>query len=446
MSGLPRGGFNFKAREAFEIFAKDDPIAARTAAESVSGVLRGQALAGVSKVLAEKVGPAAIAWAQSLAPGPARDDAVRGALLGWAKSDPLAALDQIEIVPPNSGEHIRNGEMWISENDVGSEVLGLAAARDWDGTLQWLREHPGKNMSFSSLGGALSKRLNADLTGTLRSVADSDIPGLRDALDYALRYGRGEQRDSIWRWLDQQPASDFTRSARGALIEGMAGHAPDAALEYLEKVPDSPESRKIFADGIWYLVNAWRTPNRFEDFFATASPKMRPYFIESALSYYDGVGADVPLWVGRLRELPADRQVKGIEGLASRWASADPQAALQWALSQPDPANRDAALNATAKVWAAGDLRDAAAWINAQPVSLTRDIATRGLVGGISYSQPESARTWAMSIQTPAQKIGALQSAYEGLRNKDSALAEQFFQSANLPPADVKTVRRNPPK
>ena len=446
VSGLPRGGYNFKAREAFEIFAKDNPIAARAAAESVSGVLRGQALAGVAKVLAEKDGPAAIAWAQSLAAGPARDDALRGALIGWAKSDPLAALDHIDIVPPNSGEHFRNGNMWISEADVSTHVLSEAARQDWDGTLHWMREHPGKIPNSYGLSDALSKRLNADLTGTLRSVAGSEIPGLRDALNNALQNWGYEQRDNIWLWLDQQPASDFTRSAREALIEGIDWKDPDTALEFLEKLPDSPENRQLLEDGTRSLTNGENAMNRFEDFLARASPKMRTYLIENALSRSGVVGTDAPLWVNRLHELPADRQEKAVAGLASSWARADPQAAIQWALAQPDPAQREAALKASAGAWASHDLRDAAAWINAQPAGLNRDIATRGLVGGLAYAQPESAWTWALSIQTPAQKIGALQSAYASLQKNDPALAEQFLQSANLPPADAKTVRQNPPK
>ena len=446
VSALPRGGYNFKAREAFEIFAKDDPDAARAAAESVSGVLRGQALTGVAKVLAEKDGPAAIAWAQSLAAGPARDDAVRGALIGWAKSDPLAALDHIEIVPPNSGEHFRNGEMWISEGDVGSQVLGEAAMRDWDGTLQWLREHPGKGGGLTNLGGGLSQRLKADLTGTLRSIASSDIPGMTEALRYTGAMDDAAQRDKIWLWLDQQPASESTRSVRGLLLSVVGRKAPDEALEYLEKMPDSPENRKLLEDGTRNLINGRDAMNRFEDFLAKAAPTVRPYLIAAALSGYDSVDVGTPLWVDRINELPADRQGKAIAGLARSWARADPQAAIQWALSQPDPANRDAALNASATEWASSDLREAAAWINAQPVGLNRDIATRGLVGGIAYSQPESAWTWALGIQTPAQKIGALQSAYKGLRNKDSGMAEQFLQNANLPPADAKTVRQPPPK
>ena len=249
------------------------------------------------------------------------------------------------------------------------------------------------------------------------------------------------------RKLDQQPASDFTRSARGSLIEAIARKSPETALELLEKVPDSPGNRRLLEDGTRNITNGKDEMNRFEDYLAKASPKMRAYLIESALlGHASGPGADAPLWVDRLRELPADRQEKAIAGLARSWANADPQAAIQWALAQPDPANREAALNAGAKAWAASDIREAAAWINAQPAGPNRDIATRGLVGGIASAQPESAWTWALSIQTPAQKIGALQSAYAGLRRKDPALAEQFLQSANLPPGDAKTVRTDPPR
>ena len=64
VSALPKykGGFNFQTRDAFEIFARNDPAAARAAAESVNGPLRGQALAGVAKLWAERDGPGAIAW------------------------------------------------------------------------------------------------------------------------------------------------------------------------------------------------------------------------------------------------------------------------------------------------------------------------------------------------------------------------------------------------
>lgn len=61
------------ATNAFAIFAVKDPSAARAAAESVAGEMRGQALAGAAKAWAEMDGPAALAWAQAMQPGEGRD-------------------------------------------------------------------------------------------------------------------------------------------------------------------------------------------------------------------------------------------------------------------------------------------------------------------------------------------------------------------------------------
>jgi hypothetical protein len=453
VSALPKikDRFDFNSRDAFEIFAKNDLAAARLAAETVNGPLRGQALAGVAKIWAEKDGPAAIAWAQSLAAGGARDDALRAALVGWAKSDPLAALESIDIVPPNSGEKypMPGNRGWYCQSDVGSEAVQEAAKRDWEGTMQWLRAHPGKftEWGLTTLQDTISRRLAVDLAGTLRFFASSDVPGLANALDNSLMEAGYAQHDDVWQWLDHEPASDFTSSLRGSLLWAIACKEPDTALEYLEKLPDTLENRQALELGTRGLFANGNGMNRFEDFLTKASPKMRTSLIEAALTGNpESIDADAPLWVNRINELPADRQGKAIAGLAKSWAAADPQAAIQWALSQPDPANRDAALNAAAKAWASNDIRDATAWINSQPAGVDRDIATRGLVGGIAYTQPEKAWTWALSIQTPAQKTGALQSAYEGLRRKDPTIAEQFLQNANLSSADAKAVQQNPPK
>src|SRR4029434_8687421 len=157
------------------------------------GVLRGQALAGVAKGWAESDGAAALAWAQALPEGEARDAALKGALIvlakegaksagaaalagaqalpegeardaalkgaliGWAKYDPGAALSHLDLVPPGAEE------MYYA-SDVGAQVLSAAAKRDWDGTVAWLRDHPGKlgRSSLDGLQNALSQRLNAD--------------------------------------------------------------------------------------------------------------------------------------------------------------------------------------------------------------------------------------------------------------------------------------------
>src|SRR4051812_35630961 len=98
VAALPKSDsrWDTTAQDAFAIFAGKDPAGARAAAESITGPLRGQALAGVAKAWAEKDGPAALVWAQALPPGEARDATLKALLTGWAKTDPLAALSKID--------------------------------------------------------------------------------------------------------------------------------------------------------------------------------------------------------------------------------------------------------------------------------------------------------------------------------------------------------------
>src|SRR4029078_310995 len=78
------------AEEAFAILARSNPEAARTAAESITGVMRLTALAGVAKAWAESDPASALAWAQTMPNGEARDSALQAVLTSWAKRDPFS--------------------------------------------------------------------------------------------------------------------------------------------------------------------------------------------------------------------------------------------------------------------------------------------------------------------------------------------------------------------
>jgi hypothetical protein len=207
VSALPKSDsrWDTTAQDAFAVLGAKDPTAARTAAESVTGPLRGQALAGVAKAWAEKDGPAAIAWAQAMPAGEDRDGVLKAALVGWAKTDPVAALDKIDLAPPG-------GEENYYASDVGAQVLREAGKKDWDATLLWLREHPGKlgQSSYTGLESVISHRLNTDVSGTLRNLADSGLPGVEMMLSNSLLNDGYAQRDNVWAWLDQQPSNSFT--------------------------------------------------------------------------------------------------------------------------------------------------------------------------------------------------------------------------------------------
>ena len=426
------------AQDAFAIFAAKDPEAARAAAESITGVLRGQALAGVARTWAESDGAAALTWAQGLQEGEARDAALKGALIGWAKNDPSAALNHLDVVPPG-------GEEMYHASDVGAQVLRAAAKRDWEGTVAWLREHPGK-LGRSSLDGlqtALSERLNIDPAGTMRSLEQSGVPALTQVLANAFLNDGYAQRDTIWAWLDQQPAREFTMGVRSSLINAIAWKEPNAALEYLEKLPDTPANRQIFETGTRSLINGGSQMHRFEELFENASPTLRPYLIETGFMYgADAIGADPQRWLARLDELPTDKRSNAVGGIARGLAANDPQAAADWALSLKDPIQGQQALSQVCMTWAGSDVYEAANWIGSLPEGVNRDTATRGLVNALSFSEPETAWTWALSINSQEYRLSALQLAYMGLEKKDPKIAQQLLQSTPFTPEESNMIAR----
>jgi len=172
-----------------------------------------------------------------------------------------------------------------SDTDVGALVLREAITRDWNGTLTWLREHPGK-LGINSLDGmsdVIARRLGDDPAGTLRALAQDGMPDLSQLLSNTFVGDGYGQHDAVWQWLDQQPESDFTRKTRDALLYAMGWTDPDTAVAYLEKLPDTAENRQSFERAMRSLLG-YRQKDRFEDLFAKASPKLRPYLLASGFT------------------------------------------------------------------------------------------------------------------------------------------------------------------
>lgn len=439
----PRSRWDTSATDAFATFAAKDPIAARAAAESVTGEMRGQALAGVAKAWAEKDGAAALAWAQAMPAGEARDQALKAVLAGWAKTDPIAALGKLDLAPPGGGDG-------FNASDTGAQVLREAAKKDWDATIAWLRDNPSKlgRSSLDGLQGELSRRLGVDTMGTMHLLATSGLPGLDQVFSNAVLNDGYAHRDAIWTWLEGQPPGDLTNNLRGSLLNAIGYKEPETALGFLEKIPDTPENSSLLEQGFASLVNSGGYMDRFEGLLEKAPAKLRPRLIETGFMYGlmkpDGPSADrteASRWAGRLNEVPAARRDNAASRLANAWAGSDPQAAVQWAMTLPEGDGRTAAFNSIGRAWAQNDPHEAARWVDTLPAGKGRDTATQGLVASLARSEPETAWTWAASIQSAEQRKESTQRAYLALMRKDPAIAEQMLTGANLPAAEVKALR-----
>jgi hypothetical protein len=392
VSVLPKSDsrWDTTAQDAFAIFAAKDPDTARAAAESITGVLRGQALAGVAKTWAENDGAAALAWAQGLPEGEARDAALKGALIGWAKYDPAAALNKLDLVPPGAEE------MYYA-SDVGAQVLSAAAKRDWDGTVAWLRDHPGS--SADRVWTDFRTRFRSDSMPIRRARCacsnKAACPALTQVLANAFLNDGYAQHDTIWAWLDQQPAREFTMGVRSSLINchrvegtGRGTRISGKSSRY------SGETGQILESGTRSLINGGSQMHRFEELFEKASPTIRTYIdrdrlhvcAEAMVGAIRSAGSRDSI---RLRLRSATLRLAGWRVALRRTIRNVPSSGLCHSGSHADAMGLSAPVAST---WAMNDVlrgRDLDRF-----ASRGRRIATmpqRGLVSAISFSEPESA-------------------------------------------------------
>lgn len=438
VSALPKSQsrWDTTATDAFALLAKKDPDAARQAAESITGPLRGQALAGIGKTWGEQDGAAALKWAQAMSAGDDRDGVLKAVLIGWAKSDPVAALNKIDLVPPG-------GEEGYYNSDVGAQVLREAGRKDWEGTLSWLKDHPGKlgRSSIEGLQDVLSRRLTSNASGTLDSLNKSGVAGIEGVLANSLLNDGYVAKDQIWKWLDEQPANNQTRSIRSSVLNAIGWKEPMMALSYLDKIPNEGEDRQVLENGVRSLINGGSQMALFEDLMAAASDKIRPYLLISGFEYgmRDSL-TDPERWIKRIDELPTERRDQATAALARGWAANDPAAAVNWTLSLPEGPAREVAFSAATDAWASSDTYEASKWVESLPAGDKRDSATAGLVRALTTSQPETAWQWALNISSNEKRVEALRMAYVGLQMKDPAIAKQMLQSAQLPPGQAEAI------
>jgi RNA polymerase sigma factor (sigma-70 family) len=430
---LPPPSYNWDRgmAEAFTVYAAKHPDAARTAAESLSGANRVQALAGVAQGWAEMDGNAALAWARTLTEGPERDGALRGSLIGWAKSDPVAALNNIEAAPPGKEEmHFAS--------DTAAQVLRAASEKNFDTTIAWLAENSGKigRESWMGLTGAIQKKLAADpaaLLGFVVSQPATMRAGLQHALDSVMLNDGYAQRDEVWSWLSAQPAGESVDQLRSMMLRTAAWKDPELAMQWMQTMPDSPAAQRLVETNLSSLINNGGNLERIEGLLAKAPEKLRPGLLATAFtSEGDWRQSDLEPWMQRMNELPAERRPQAAGSLASRMAATDPQQAVQWATSLANEDERRSAIGSLTMRWANADSYEASEWVAGLPAGAERDAAAQSLVQSIGRDDPESAWTWAASIGDNAMRVAMLQNSLMNLRERDPLRARQLVNSGGL--------------
>ena len=439
-SRLPKSDnyWDTKVRDAFAIFAENGLATAKSAAEKITGPSREQALAGVAQAWAKSDLKGALAWTKGLPDGVDRDEIVRSALMGRAAVDPATALDLVNMVPPGG----RDGYFATS---TGARVLAAAAKTDFDATVQWLVDHPGRlgHEDLMGLANTVVDRLNADPASFLAThIANGSLNAILPALQSALLNESSGQRPVVWEWLKTQPESDAVKSLKEYVMQSASWQDPQFAMRLADEIPDAGKGQEYLKTIARSLFNGGSRINQFDKFLAEAPERLRPALCEEAFNCLTSHTMDDPQrWAARIPQLPEGSRARATEAVARAWSQHQPEEAVQWAASLPASDARVNAIAAAASNWAAQDAHSAAEWLSRLAPGLERDRSAHSFVNAVADKYPRNAWEWALSIDDPQSRAAAATTVARTLATSDPSTALQWVESGALPPETKAAIR-----
>jgi hypothetical protein len=150
--------------------------------------------------------------------------------------------------------------------------------------------------------------------------------------------------------------------------------------------------------------------------------------------------------------LPAgNARTTALDAAISGWAQADPSELAEFALNLSSTEDRSAALQTALREWVQINPKAASAWMDRFDPKPEFDAgaAAVALQSGVLARQPEIAASWAESITNPELKSSTLATVLREWGAKDAAAALNYARSSSaLQPADRATVLNelDPPK
>lgn len=409
-----------RVADAFAKATLRDPKVMREAAEAMQGTKRNEALRGVAQGWSEKDGAAALAWVEEQPAGPLKDELLNNVLIGWAKANPVAALDRLQLASPQ----------------VGESILAAAGEKDFEGTLRWLQENEGKigREALGGLSGEVGRRLITDPVGFMAFLRKNDPAfSTREGLESMLLNEGFSRKDELWEWVSSQPKSDpWVKSIRETLISSAAWKEPRLALQWLESLPKDMVDNEMRKKTAERLLN-WDNARRLDELMDMVSPEMRDQLRVIGLTA--GQTGSVTEALEDMKKLPAEQRATAASGVAGRWAAQDPDAAVQW-LDSLSGQERISAAGSLASRWASYDSLAASEWIGGMTPGAERDEAAQSLAAAIAPDDPDSALHWAKSIGDGKQRLSAMSYAVGGLAKRDPNAARQMLNGLTLTPAE----------
>ena len=377
LSQPPTGQKSLSLHELGQQVAGENPTSAMELAQGIPGDAdRLDFLRGAMTGWAATDPQAALAYAQSHFPaGQMQSESVRLAIQAWAVTDPRAAY------------------VWMEQNLSGpqkEEAMGSFAQ-------SWARTAPEKAAAWFAETGSTSQTL---LTGLVTGWAATD-PAAAIAWSGQLA-DRANQTVGLTTAIGELARQDPARAAAAALP--FLTDAPTAGAGAESPTPAVPDLATVLAD-IW--------------------------------------GANDPAaaaeWVARLP--PGASQIEAATTLATVWAASDINAAVQWSEGFTDPALHSAVVEHLATTWGAIEPDKALAWLATQPA----DIAANGIQGAYNSwaaTDPAGMQDWITQLQPSLSADQARRSLGDVVSGNDPLAALDLARNMFSPSAQADALNR----
>ena len=412
-----------RVANAFALAARKDLASMREVAFGMDGKARIEALAGVAEAWAERNAADALVWVQALESSEDRSRALRQVLVGWAATDPAAALDNLDIAPPGG---VRSG--FVHELGTSEVVLSAAAEADFEATLAWLDKNPDvfSKGSISGLKNPLRDRLMADVPGTLTMVRDHNASALlTKTLEHLLSNEAGGRLAEVWEWARSEPQSEFANALKHDLSKSVLLENSDNALGFAKELIADGDLESLDLETLAnMLVKHPDDLQKHSDVFNLAPQEVRDNALLRSLTRDDAPALDNEVWLGWAEKLPREKRYEAVFHQAAKLVTTDPANGIAWADSLP-PMEKVVAYEGLSMIWSRADSYETSQWIATLPEGAPRDSATGALVSVIAASEPDSAWEWARTIQDPPHRKKALQQVLQQLGTSASSILEK---------------------
>ncbi len=427
-SDLARAGH---IRDAIALLAEKDPALAEATVESLRGWHREQALAGLILGQSGMDLDAAInALAQrSEAPG-MKENVLEPLLKKWMEIDPRRAFETLDQLQKGNGPMTRVPSGKLSSSLLRSDLLAVYAERDFAGCMTYLTE------SGSGMDGA--EKLYKVVAGQLRENPGPTLdameklenrPGMGPIRHWIYQIDR-ELAPTVWDWCANREPNNYVRSVASEVLSAFADKEPTLAIDLYLRNPNL--ATQFPSSEIAHVLNIYspdegnrileKIPDRQRQgtIHAMLRSKDLDWDIADCLILYESLDA-------RYSDLPAAE-------ISARLAEADPQAAVTWALNQPEGQIRNSSVSGLIDSWADSDPVATAEWVNGLESGRLRDTASWKLADKLAdQGDFLSAIDWSSAGPEPEGRLRQIESIIlRAARIQPAETVESLMERADL--------------